>query len=197
MIIFSMKLLSCFIASLLLCSCGPDKYPVSFHMEASPTDSKKFAFQHTDGHVYSKAPFISQKDIESYYSFPSTDNTYGIVVNIKKGLHSRVEGETANNLGRQILPVVNGHPMKTMRLYNRPITSGKLAILGGFSPADLAAMAEFITPADPKREEAINKMGVITKPLLPTNDPAQAQKEAKDPEAHPDRTVLETRRGRY
>ena len=175
-----MKMLLFFFGSLMLCSCGPDKYPISFHMETGATDSKKFAFER-DGHYYSKAPFISHKDIESYYSFPAPDNTYGIVVNVRKGLGSRVEGITAANLGRQILPIVN---------------SGKLAVMVGFSPADLAAMAEFIPPADPKREQPINKLAAVTKPLLPSKDPAQEKKEAKDPEEHKDRTVISTRRGR-
>jgi len=134
----------------MLCSCGPDKYPISFHMETGATDSRKFAFER-DGHYYSKAPFISHKDIESYYSFPALDNTYGIVVNVRKGLDSRVEGITAANLGRQILPIVNGHAMQPLRLYSKPVTSGKLAIMGGFSPADLAPMAELIPPAGPNR----------------------------------------------
>lgn len=60
----------------------------------------------------------------------------------------------------------------------------------------LAAMAEFIPPADPKREEPINKLAAVTKPLLPSKDPAQEKKEAKDPEEHKDRTVISTRRGR-
>ena len=68
--------------------------------------------------------------------------------------------------------------------------------MGGFSPADLAAMAEFIPPADPKREEPVNKLAAVTKPLLPTKDPVQEKKEAKDPEEHKDRTVVSTRRGR-
>ena len=96
----------------------------------------------------------------------------------------------------QILPIVNGHRMQPMRLYNNPIKGGKLAVLGGFSPADLAAMAEFIPPADPKREEAINKLAPVTKPLLPAIDPTKEKKEAKDPEDHKDRTVISTRRGR-
>lgn len=190
-----MKMLTFFLGALLLCSCGPDKYPISFHMETGSTDSKKFAFMH-DGHYYTNVPFISQKDIESYYSFPAQDNTYGIVVNVKKPLHSRVEGETATNLGRQILPVVNGHIMQPLRLYNKPVTSGKLAVMGGFSPADLAAMAEFIPPADPKREEPINKLAPATKPLLPLKDPTKEKKEAKAPEENKDRTVISTRRGR-
>lgn len=192
-----MKLLTIFFGTLLLCSCGPDKYPVSFHMQTGASDSQKFAFQNEDdGYYYSKVPFISHKDIESYYSFPAADNTYGVVFNIKKGLYGRVEGVTAENLGKQILPVVNGHRMQTMRLYNKPIDKGKLAVLGGFSPADLAAMAEFIPPANPKREEPINKLAPITKPLLPLKDPTKEKKEAKDPEDHSDRTVVSTRRGR-
>lgn len=146
-----MKMLLFLFSSLMLCSCGPDKYPISFHMETGATDSKKFAFER-DGHYYSKAPFISHKDIESYYSFPAPDNTYGIVVNVRKGLGSRVEGITASNLGRQILPIVNGHAMQPLRLYSKPVTSGKLAVMGGFSPADLAAMAEFIPRRIPREK---------------------------------------------
>ena len=192
-----MKLLTLFLGTLLLCSCGSDKYPVSFHMQTGASDSQKFSFRNEDdGYYYSKVPFISQNDIDSYYSFRAADNTYGAVFNIKKGLHSRVEGVTALNLGKQILPIVNGHRMQPMRLYNNPIKGGKLAVLGGFSPADLAAMAEFIPPADPKREEAINKLAPVPKPLLPAIDPTKEKKEAKDPEDHKDRTVISTRRGR-
>ena len=144
-------------------------------------DSKKFAFER-DGHYYSKAPFISHKDIESYYSFPAPDNTYGIVVNVRKGLGSRVEEEiAAANLGRQILPIVNGHAMQPLRLYSKPVTSGKLAVMGGFSPADLAAMAEILPPADPKREEPINKLAAVTKPLLPSKDPASGKEGGQRP----------------
>lgn len=50
-----MKMLLFLFSSLMLCSCGPDKYPISFHMETGATDSKKFAFER-DGHYYSKAP---------------------------------------------------------------------------------------------------------------------------------------------
>ena len=179
-----MKLLTLFLGTLLLCSCGSDKYPVSFHMQTGASDSQKFSFRNEDdGYYYSKVPFISQNDIDSYYSFRAADNTYGAVFNIKKGLHSRVEGVTALNLGKQILPIVNGHRMQPMRLYNNPIKGGKLAVLGGFSPADLAAMAEF-------------KLAPVTKPLLPAIDPTKEKKEAKDPEDHKDRTVISTRRGR-
>ena len=34
-----MKMLLFFLGSLMLCSCGPDKYPVSFHMETGATVS--------------------------------------------------------------------------------------------------------------------------------------------------------------
>ena len=52
-----MKMLLFLFSSLMLCSCGPDKYPISFHMETGATDSKKFAFER-DGHYYSKAPLF-------------------------------------------------------------------------------------------------------------------------------------------
>ncbi|UQT45466.1 hypothetical protein M5E88_04350 [Akkermansia muciniphila] len=63
-----------------------------------------------------------------------------------------MEGITASNLGRQILPIVNGHAMQPLRLYSKPVTSGKLAVMGGFSPADLAAMAEFIPRRIPREK---------------------------------------------
>ena len=44
-----MKMLLFLFGSLMLCSCGPDKYPICFHMETGATDSKKFAFER-DGH---------------------------------------------------------------------------------------------------------------------------------------------------
>ena len=44
--------------------------------------------------------------------------------------------------------------------------------------------------------EAFAAVKHVTKPLLPSKDPAQEKKEAKDPEEHKDRTVISTRRGR-
>ena len=63
-----MKMLLFLFGSLMLCSCGPDKYPISFHMETGATDSKKFAFER-DGHYYSKAPFTSHRTLNPIIPF--------------------------------------------------------------------------------------------------------------------------------
>ncbi len=164
-------------------------------METDFMNSQKFAFQH-EGHFYSKASFITNINIESYYSFPAEDNTYGVVFILKPGLANRLEGMTAQNLGRCILPVVNGHFMPVMRLYNRPITTGKIPIHGGFSAADLEVLADFIPPKDEDREEKIIKMAPATKRLLRDIDPDEIKK-PKDPERHENRTVVGERHGRF
>ena len=47
-----MKLLTLFLGTLLLCSCGSDKYPVSFHMQTGASDSQKFSFRNEDDGYY-------------------------------------------------------------------------------------------------------------------------------------------------
>ena len=64
-----------------------------------------------------------------------------------------------------------------------------LAVLAGAAALLSYWYARFVM--DP-----INKLAAVTKPLLPSKDPAQEKKEAKDPEEHKDRTVISTRRGR-
>ncbi len=164
-------------------------------METESMDSQKFAFHH-EGHFYSKSSFITNTNIESYYSFKADDNTYGVVFILKPGLANRLEGMTAQNLGRCILPVVNGHFLPVMKLYNKPITSGKIPIHGGFSAADLEVLAEYIPPKDEEREEKIIKMAPASKRLLRDIDPDEVKK-PKDPERHDNRTILDERRGRF
>lgn len=179
-----------------LSACSEQKFPVTFHLEAPPSDSGKFTFYH-HGVCYSKAPFFSHNQIDSYYSFPAGDNTYGIVVIAKKGYAPRIEAMTEENKGKKILPVVNGHTMQPMQIYDRPITGGKLAILGGFSPADLKEMSEFISPKDEKREAPILKMAPYTRPLLEKEDPNDKKAEQKESTSKsPDAKVIRKRRGR-
>lgn len=160
---WAMKWLSLLFGSVMLCSCE-STYPVSFHVEAGEGQSRKFSVPH-NGRLYDKVPFVSQKDFESYYSFPHKDGSYGIVLTAKSSSRNRIEAYTSENLGRFILPIANGNMMSITQL-TRPVTTGKLVIWGGFSPADLAELAKAIPPADEKREEPILKMAPHTKKLL-------------------------------
>lgn len=178
--------------SLLLASCAETTFPVSFHMEATEGDGRKFTIPH-DGRLYERAPFISQKDFVSYRSFPAQDGTLGVVFNVKPGLSSRVEGFTSDNLGKYILPIANGHTMELIRLYNKPISNGALVIWGGFSPADLAVLNEVVPPT--KEEEAKNLKAFADKtiPLVTLN----ARDEKEKAEKENKRKVLSEKRGRF
>ncbi len=189
-----MKKLALLLSALFLCSCS-DKFLISFHMETDSMDSKKFAFTHK-GRFYTKSAFITNTNIESFYSFQAEDNTYGVVFILKPGLSNRLEGMTAQNLGKRIQPIVNGHFMNTLRLYSKPITTGKIPIHGGFSAADIKELADHVNPPQQKTNQKVFKLAPATKRLLHDIDPDEVKKQ-KDPEENENRTVISERRGRF
>ena len=173
--------------SLLLLSCGETKLPISFHIEASEGQGRKFTIPY-QGQLYDKSPFITQKDFATYRSFPSADGTFGIVLNAKPGISNRIEAYTADNLGKNILPIANGHMMELLRLYNKPITNGSLVIWGGFTPADLAVLNEVVPPTD---DEKAKNLAVLADKTVPLVTAAPKIKEKKE------RKVLSEKPGRF
>lgn len=178
--------------SLLLMSCGETKLPVSFHMEASEGQGKKFSIPYK-GRLYDRSPFISQKEFSSYRSFPAHDGTFGVVFNAKPGLSSRVEAYTSDNLGKYILPMANGHPMELIRLYKQPITNGSLVIWSGFSPADLAVLSEVVPPTDEEKAKNLAAFAKSTIPLVTADPRAEMEKREKEK----NRKVLSEKPGRF
>lgn len=192
-----MKALPLLLTFVCLSSCET-KFPVSFHMEDTQDIGRAFGtndkFTIRQGtQTFEKAPFISQKDFESYRSFRAEDGTFGVVFNVKKPLWSRVKATTTQNLGSNILPMVNGHPMELIRLYKEPIRNGKLVVWGGFTPADLAVLAEVVPPLDPEREKPVLDQASSSKPNLSISPQEWAEKEKEKNE----RKVISEKRGRF
>ncbi|MEG0023807.1 MAG: hypothetical protein RR719_00495 [Akkermansia sp.] len=174
--------------ALLLLSCAETKFPISFHMEASEGQSRKFTIPH-NGVLYDKVPFISEKGMQSYRSFRAADGTFGVVLNVKPGLSPRIEAYTSNNLGKNILPIVYGRPMELQHLYNKPISNGALVLWSGFSPADLAQLSEVVPPTKEEEKKNIKSYAEKTIPLL------SAKPKEEKPET--ERKVLSEKRGRF
>ncbi len=192
-----MKTLPLLVTFVCLCSCET-RFPVSFHMEERQDLGSAFRtndkFSIRQGSMtFEKAPFVSQKDFESYRSFPAANGTYGVVFNVKKPLWARVEAYTTQNLESNILPMVNGHPMEQLRLYQKPITNGKLVVWGGFTPADLAVLAEVVEPEDSAREKPILDRAESTKANLSISPQEWADKKKENE----DRKVISEKRGRF
>ena len=184
-----------------LCSCET-KFPISFHMEQKDDFGKsfkavdKFTIREKNK-VFDRAPFLSGNDMQSYRSFPAQDGTYGVVFNVKRMMWSRLEAFTTNNLGSDILPMVNGHPMEVTHLYNKPITSGKIVIWGGFTPADLAVLADTIPPENEEKEQPILNIADSTKPNLSVSPQEWAERQKEKAEEAEERKVISEKRGRF
>lgn len=195
-----MKALPLLLTFVCLCSCET-KFPISFHMEE--TQDLGSAFRTNDkftirqgSKTFEKAPFVSNKDFESYRSFPSQNGSFGVVFNAKKPVWSRIEAYTIQNLGCDILPMANGHPMELLHLYKQPIRGGKLVIWSGFTPADLAVLAEVVPPADEEKEKKVLAMADSTKRNLSINPQEWAEMQ-KEQEEKAQRKVISEKRGRF
>lgn len=178
------------VLSVVLCACSDPKFPISFHVETDSMPGKKFTIAH-NGRTYEKAPFASTRDFINYRSvYDPNSMTYGVVLTTAKGIGNRIQGVTAQNLGKHILPIACGIPLEVMMLYNTPISGGKLYIRSGFSPADLKALSKVIPPENKEAESRLLKKADEYKPNIVPAPPKDDKTDSKN------RTVLEERRGR-
>lgn len=167
-------------------------------MEVGEGHSDKFSIRHIDGNSYDRVPFVSQKDFENFYSFPAEDGmTYGVVLQAKKMSVSRIEAYTANNLGKHILPRVNGHPLEVVKLYNQPIKNGVMFITRGFSAVDLLTLAEVIPPTPEQAEflKHVNKNGIRILSAEKTIEKKEEEKKDKNKDSQ-GRKIISEQRGR-
>jgi hypothetical protein len=192
-----MKRLLPALALLVLCSCE-STFPVTFHMENRSDISSamgmtdKFSLR-VGNKVFDRAAFISQKDFDNYRSFLSNDGTYGVVFTANKKMWTRIQAYTTSNLGSDILPMVNGHPMELLHLYNRPISTGQLVVWGGFTPADLAALSKVVDPTPEEKAKGLIEQGKYSKKNLSIS-PQESLERQKERE---ERKVISEKRGRF
>lgn len=133
-------------------SCQQQNYPIAFLTE-SPAVEAGAAFNILfDGTYYNRMPMFSLKHFSKFKSFLSGDGSYGIVLYTKEEYRARLYTQTLENVGKKVLPVMDGHPFPPM-LIDRPISDGKLVIWEGVNGYDLKMLSYKLTPVNPEIEE--------------------------------------------
>lgn len=147
-------LLLCSLAAVtLLGSCQQQKqYRAYFLTESSnPQGGAAFNVRY-NGRMYNNMPIMSLKHFEKFKSFMADDGSYGVVLYTPKEYRLRLFSETQQNIGKHILPVIDGLAFPPMEI-DCGITDGQLIIWGGLNGYDLRRMSESLKPVDPEIEE--------------------------------------------
>lgn len=136
----------------LLGSCQQKQYKAYFLTEsANPEGGAAFNVRY-NGRMYNRMPIMSLKHFEKFKSFMADDGSYGAVLYTPKEYRMRLFTETQQNVGKHILPVIDGLAFTPM-LIDAGITDGQLIIWGGLNGYDLRRISETLTPVNPEMEE--------------------------------------------
>lgn len=139
-------------AAALLASCQQTQYKAYFLTESStPEGGAAFNVKY-NGRMYNRMPIMSLKHFEKFKSFMADDGSYGMVLYTPKEYRTRLYSETQQNIGKRILPVIDGLAFPPMMI-DRGITDGQIIIWGGLNGYDLRRISETLTPVDPEIEE--------------------------------------------
>ena len=139
-------------AAALLGSCQQKQYRAYFLTESSnPQGGAAFNVRY-NGRMYNNMPIMSLKHFEKFKSFMADDGSYGVVLYTPKEYRLRLYSETQQNIGKHLLPVVDGLAFPPMEI-DCGITDGQLIIWSGLNGYDLRRMSEELEPIDPEIEE--------------------------------------------
>ena len=139
-------------AAALLGSCQQKQYRAYFLTESSnPQGGAAFNVRY-NGRMYNNMPIMSLKHFEKFKSFMADDGSYGVVLYTPKEYRLRLYSETQQNIGKHLLPVVDGLAFPPMEI-DCGITDGQLIIWSGLNGYDLRRMSEELDPIDPEIEE--------------------------------------------
>lgn len=140
------------ISAILLASCQQKQYKAYFLTESSnPEGGAAFNVRH-DGRMYNRMPIMSLKHFEKFKSFMADDGSYGMVLYTPKEYQLRLFTETQQNIGKHILPIIDGLAFEPMEI-DQGISDGQLIIWGGLNGYDLRRISETLEPVDPEIEE--------------------------------------------
>ena len=139
-------------AAALLGSCQQKQYRAYFLTESSnPQGGAAFNVRY-NGRMYNNMPIMSLKHFEKFKSFMADDGSYGVVLYTPKEYRMRLYSETQQNIGKYLLPVIDGLAFTPMEI-DCGITDGQLIIWSGLNGYDLRRMSEELEPIDPEIEE--------------------------------------------
>lgn len=137
---------------ILLGSCQQKQYRAYFLTESSnPQGGAAFNVRY-NGRMYNNMPIMSLKHFERFKSFMADDGSYGVVLYTPKEYRLRLYSETQQNIGKHLLPVIDGLAFPPMEI-DCGITDGQLIIWGGLNGYDLRRLSETLTPVDEEMEE--------------------------------------------
>ena len=143
----------CFAAgAVLLGSCQQKQYKAYFLTESSNPEAGAAFNVRYNGRMYNRMPIMSLKHFEKFKSFMADDGSYGMVLYTPKEYRLRLYTETQQNLGKHILPVIDGLAFAPL-LIDQGINDGQLIIWGGLNGYDLRRISETLEAVDPEIEE--------------------------------------------
>ena len=138
--------------TLMPCCQQQKAYPVFFLTESDgPEGGAGFNVRYNNRY-YTKLPMLSLNQFEKFRSFLNNDGSYGVELFVKKEYRTRLYTETQGNIGKYMLPVVNGFAFAPMKI-DRAINDGELVIWGGLNGYDLKQLAYTVAPVNPEIEE--------------------------------------------
>lgn len=144
--------LSCLAAAAVITSCQNEPYKGFFLTEATnPEGGAAFNIRY-NGRMYNRMPIMSLDHFERFKSFMADDGSYGVVLYASKKYRLRLFSETQQNLGKLMLPVLDGVAFSPM-LIDCGISDGQIIIWDGLNGYDLRRISETVEPADPELEE--------------------------------------------
>ncbi len=159
--------------TLMPCCQQQKAYPVFFLTESDgPEGGAGFNVRYNNRY-YTKLPMLSLNQFEKFRSFLNNDGSYGVELFVKKEYRTRLYTETQGNIGKYMLPVVNGFAFAPMKI-DRAINDGELVIWGGLNGYDLKQIARTVKPIDEELEKKrFKKENPRKKPELPVNPQQQ------------------------
>ncbi len=144
-----------FLGALILClgSCQQqNRYPVHFLTESSSSEAGASFNILYSGHYYNRMPIMSLKHFDKFKSFLADDGSYGVVLYTQKVYRNRLFTATQENIGKRLLPVVNGLAFEPTMI-DQGIQDGTLIIWGGLNGFDLKQLSRHIEPVEQEIEE--------------------------------------------
>lgn len=133
-------------------SCQPEPYKAYFLTESSnPEGGAAFNIRY-NGRMYNRMPIMSLRHFEKFKSFMADDGSYGVVLYTPKEYRLRLYTETQQNIGKMLLPVIDGLAFPPMEI-DCGISDGQLIIWGGLNGYDLRRIGETLEAIDPEIEE--------------------------------------------
>ena len=139
-------------AALSFTSCQPEPYKAYFLTESSnPEGGAAFNIRY-NGRMYNRMPIMSLRHFEKFKSFMADDGSYGVVLYTPKEYRVRLYTETQQNIGKMLLPVIDGLAFPPMEI-DCGISDGQLIIWGGLNGYDLRRIGETLEAVNPEIEE--------------------------------------------